>query len=58
MAGANDGALFYDHALWAESHAGRAEQQRSERDRFQRALWDKAFAPTILSLGYDPVRAD
>jgi hypothetical protein len=22
------------------------------------ALWDKAFAPTIQSLGYDPVRAD
>jgi MAP3K TRAFs-binding domain len=22
------------------------------------ALWDKAFAPTIKSLGYDPVRAD
>jgi len=22
------------------------------------ALWDRAFAPTIQSLGYDPVRAD
>ena len=22
------------------------------------ALWDKAFAPTIKSLGYDPIRAD
>jgi hypothetical protein len=22
------------------------------------ALWDKAFAPTIQSLGYEPVRAD
>jgi hypothetical protein len=22
------------------------------------ALWDRAFAPTIIALGYDPVRAD
>ena len=22
------------------------------------ALWDKAFAPTIKALGYDPIRAD
>lgn len=33
-----DAALFHDHALWAEANAGRAEQRRAGRDRFQRAL--------------------
>jgi hypothetical protein len=40
--GGEGGALFHDHALWAESHAGRAEQPRAGRYRFQRALGQSA----------------
>ena len=36
---------------------GRAEQQRPGEIDFN-ALWDRAYAPVIKSLGYDPVRAD
>ncbi len=55
--GGEDGTLLHDHALWTASDPGRTEQQRAGEIDFN-ALWDKAFAPTIQSLGYDPVRAD
>ena len=55
--GGENGALFHDHALWTAADSGSTSSNAPGEIDFN-ALWDRAFAPTIQSLGYDPVRAD
>jgi hypothetical protein len=38
--------------------ATQAEAERGAQEIDFNALWDRAFAPAIISLGYGPVRAD
>jgi hypothetical protein len=48
--------MFHGHAVRPEADPG-GGGPRCAGGRFN-ALWDRAFAPVIKELGYEPVRAD